>query len=641
MTGPRLAALSLVLVAALHGLTSGRWPGSAAAALSLAAAALVRRRLVLGSFAQIVLTLAAAAAGGALAWIEAPEQPPLTLLGRGWSVMAVSALFAASLRAWIRAPEGGFFATFVLGLVALVGAGETPTSGVYPVFVIGYILCGFAALRAHDGGRPALSALPARGWAAAAAMIGVAAAVTVGLAAVLPPLGVKAKDRLLASIGAPVTGLGERMVLGSMEGMLQSDEIVARVYGPPVDYLRGVVYDHYQAGQWAASTTEGTRPVRTPAPPPAGPRRVRVVLAGASRTDRYLLPLGATAVSIRDGEVLADRFGTLRPARGSPKAIELDLPEALPGEPAPPDGAPPPGDFPPADPSQDDLRRPVKLNREITPLVRAWIADATTPEERVEAIARHLRSELSYSLNVARGRGDPLLDFLTKNRAGHCEYFASAMAVLARVAGVPARVVAGYRVTERNDLGGYSIVRKRDAHAWVEVHIAGKGWKTVDATPEDPLARDRPRATPFFTALLDLAAAALQSARERAEAPSLPQIIVALLFVVAAGLAARWWGQRRRRRAEGPEPFFTTAPPPPALVRLEEALAARGQSREPSEPIERFAARLGESGSAGSAAVGEARELLSRYAALRYGGVGDAAALLAEMDACAARLSSG
>ena len=61
------------------------------------------------------------------------------------------------------------------------------------------------------------------------------------LAVVLPPAATWSRDRLLLSLGDATTGLGDRMVLGSLEGMLQSNEIVARVYGPPTDYLRGVV----------------------------------------------------------------------------------------------------------------------------------------------------------------------------------------------------------------------------------------------------------------------------------------------------------------------------------------------------------------------------------------------------------------
>src|SRR5439155_16416246 len=123
-----------------------------------------------------------------------------------------------------------------------------------------------------------------------------------------------------------------------------------------------------------------------------------------------------------------------------------------------------------------------------------------TPEAKIDAIARHLRSDFRYSLDYKRNPGDPLLDFLGENRLGHCEYFASAMAMLARAAGIPARVVAGYRVAEHNDVGGYDVVREKNAHAWVEVYFDGSGWRTVDATPEDLMPQNSAHTMPFLGA---------------------------------------------------------------------------------------------------------------------------------------------
>jgi len=96
-------------------------------------------------------------------------------------------------------------------------------------------------------------------------------------------------------------------------------------------------------------------------------------------------------------------------------------------------------------------------------LVAEWTAGLDTPARKIAAIAEHLRHDFSYSLTFERHRREPLMAFLLDDRTGHCEYFASAMALLARSAGLPARVVAGYRVTEKNSLGGYWIVRESNA----------------------------------------------------------------------------------------------------------------------------------------------------------------------------------
>ena len=615
MTRSRLAALSLVLVALTHGALTGRWIGSGVTVAALVASLAIASRAGLAGFAQRLVTLLAAAAGGAVGWLETPVFLPPLALGRGWSAVAVAALFAGALRTWTRAPEGGFFATFLFGLAAMVACGEAPSGAVFPVLAMAYLALSLTALRAQDDARVALSALPARVWLVTGVQLALVAATTAAFARYLPPAASWSRDRLILSLGDPTTGLGDRMVLGSLEGMLQSNEIVARVHGPHTDYLRGVVYNQYQAGQWAASATEGARAVRAD---PAAKAAVRVVFSGASRQSRYLLPLGASAVSAAEAAVTVDRFGALRPERGLPTEVRFDI-----------EGAP---DFPPAEPTPDDLRMPAKLARAMSPLLHEWIQGAGTPEEKVQAIAGHLRSDFVYSLEYKRGPGDPLLDFLGENRLGHCEYFASAMAMLARAAGVPARVVAGYRVAEHNDLGDYDVVREKNAHAWVEVYFAGKGWQTVDATPEDLLPQNQAHPTSRFAALWDVAGTLLSRAMDRLAELTITEIVSALLAVILVGLAVRMWGRRSSRAAATAEAFWRTDAPPPALTRLLAALAAAGQRRAEAEPLERFAARLAAEDKP------EAAALLSRYSALRYGDVGDGESLFREMETFAAGL---
>jgi transglutaminase-like putative cysteine protease len=107
-----------------------------------------------------------------------------------------------------------------------------------------------------------------------------------------------------------------------------------------------------------------------------------------------------------------------------------------------------------------------------------------TADERafVAALLRMFREEsFSYSLTPPPLGKDPVDDFLFRSRSGFCEHYASALAVLARAGGLPARVVAGYQGAERNPLGDYWIVRQANAHAWVEVWLDG-AWRRVDPT---------------------------------------------------------------------------------------------------------------------------------------------------------------
>jgi hypothetical protein len=91
-------------------------------------------------------------------------------------------------------------------------------------------------------------------------------------------------------------------------------------------------------------------------------------------------------------------------------------------------------------------------------------------------------SPFRYNLSTLPPRGgDPLVEFLTVGRQGFCEQYASAMTVMLRVAGVPARVAIGY--TAGVDKGGYRSITTSDAHAWVEAWFPGYGWTTFDPTP--------------------------------------------------------------------------------------------------------------------------------------------------------------
>jgi protein-glutamine gamma-glutamyltransferase len=124
------------------------------------------------------------------------------------------------------------------------------------------------------------------------------------------------------------------------------------------------------------------------------------------------------------------------------------------------------------------------LDARIPDLSRGVTARARTPYDKAVAIEAYLRSRYTYTLNLTGKPGDdPLAHFLFETRAGHCEYFASAMTIMLRTQGVAAREVNGFLPGEFNDLAGDYIVRASDAHSWVEVYFPGSGWITFDPTP--------------------------------------------------------------------------------------------------------------------------------------------------------------
>lgn len=130
------------------------------------------------------------------------------------------------------------------------------------------------------------------------------------------------------------------------------------------------------------------------------------------------------------------------------------------------------------------LALPNTLSPRIRELAAVITRDARTPLEKAIAIESHLRRNYKYSLNLTWNPGtDPLAEFLFTAKSGHCEYFASAMAVLLRAAGVPTRLVNGFLMGEYNPVADTYIVRQSDAHSWVEAYLPGIGWVERDPTP--------------------------------------------------------------------------------------------------------------------------------------------------------------
>jgi transglutaminase-like putative cysteine protease len=612
-------AASLLVVTALYAMVTHQWLPSGIVAAILLAAILTRVGVVLGLAGSRFVMALAAVGGAGVGWI-APVLPGLDILRKPWPPVAMAALFAAVARLFVTRPDQASAIGLLPGLIALAAAGETSVGAPYGVAVLAWLSLALLGLRAGDAGRPAWSAVLRRDRLLGAGVVGLAAALAAGAAVALPPLSLWTEHRIISALGGAETGFSDRMWLGSLDGMLDSDEVVMRLEGPRTDYLRGAVHDHYELGRWGRATPAHPRPLVLPTTPPPGASgaRVRVTLVSGAR-DRYFLPLGAHDVASTGPSIAVDRHGVVHVADGLATEVSFE-----------PGGA---SDFAVDDPSSEDLDLPPGLRPTLRRLAREWTAGAETPEARVEAIANHLRTHFTYSRKFQRRRSDPLLDFLLDDHKGHCEYFASATVLLARAVGVPARVAVGYRVAEENALGGYYVVREKNAHAWAEVYLADKGFVTVDATPGGELEQNAPHHSSMVRAVVDL----IRTWAARAVAAlTLWDMVRGSLVVLVLGLVARWL-RRDRAAKEDADWRAKGEKPPPSLVRLFEALARRGLARGDAEPIERFAERVAEKGG-GEA---EAAALLERWAAYRYGGLGDGEGLVRELEGCVERLRAG
>ena len=125
------------------------------------------------------------------------------------------------------------------------------------------------------------------------------------------------------------------------------------------------------------------------------------------------------------------------------------------------------------------------LAEEVVTLTQQVTAGATTAFDKAEALRSWFTDPangFTYSLDVPTGdSGDLLVDFLN-NRQGYCQQYATAMAVMLRAAGVPARVAVGFTQGAKQADGTY-VISSNDAHAWVEVLFDNAGWVRFDPTP--------------------------------------------------------------------------------------------------------------------------------------------------------------
>jgi len=156
--------------------------------------------------------------------------------------------------------------------------------------------------------------------------------------------------------------------------------------------------------------------------------------------------------------------------------------------------------------------RPPQVSPRVWDLAETLAREAGDPRDPAahEAIVgrfmRYLTSGgFTYTL---RGgglrRGQRVLEeFLFDTKRGHCEYFATALAVLCQCVGIPARYVTGYHGGKYNDVGRFYAVRDSDAHSWVEVYLPEEGWKRYDPTPPAPVPRSRSLLQSRLASLID------------------------------------------------------------------------------------------------------------------------------------------
>ncbi len=125
-----------------------------------------------------------------------------------------------------------------------------------------------------------------------------------------------------------------------------------------------------------------------------------------------------------------------------------------------------------------------RLDPRVVPLAQRIAASGNNNFDKAVAIETYLRTKFGYTLQLPSSvPPDPVANFLFERKQGHCEYFASSMAIMLRTLGIPSRVVNGFRTGEFNDLTAQYLVRASNAHSWVEAYFPNYGWISFDPTP--------------------------------------------------------------------------------------------------------------------------------------------------------------
>ncbi|MEK6554188.1 MAG: DUF3488 and transglutaminase-like domain-containing protein [Bdellovibrionota bacterium] len=132
------------------------------------------------------------------------------------------------------------------------------------------------------------------------------------------------------------------------------------------------------------------------------------------------------------------------------------------------------------EPTNRDILLPDNISTEVKALATKLKVVGAPTETAKNVFDYFSKNNFQYSTTTAEmARLD---DFIFRFKAGFCEHYAAAFAILMRAAGVPARVVIGFQGGEYNNYGNYLIVRDRNAHAWNEIYIEGQGWVRFDPT---------------------------------------------------------------------------------------------------------------------------------------------------------------
>ena len=338
-----------------------------------------------------------------------------------------------------------------------------------------------AVLADFDEGPPlsVLKSVPTPGLSAAAILAG--AVLTGPLFIVLPRLhGPYALSPIRVEDASSTAVATDRVDLEAFGSAKRSDRVVLRLsVDPPVAFpellrLREAVFTQYRRGVWTRSA-RAAREVR----PRSGLRLVdgdtlppedRLARLSADQnlfgSGFLFLPYRSTRVRVERGRPVLLPDGTVQVSSSrSTVRYEVSVGKTE------------------ARGAGEVAIDPDSVPQEVAEYARKLTGEMTDPRQIANAIVGSFRRGFIYTLDPPKGTGDPIANFLLRSKAGHCEYFASAAAMMLASRGIPARLVTGSYGGEIGALSDAIVVRGANLHAWVEARLDDTGFQMLEPTP--------------------------------------------------------------------------------------------------------------------------------------------------------------
>lgn len=386
--------------------------------------------------------------------------------------------------------------------------------------------------------------------------------------------------------------------IGHIGKLKESDTIVLRVTTPdgkaPPRLLHRASYNTYFGNAWFARGVKfdnvASASVRQwPLAAASEPAQRVIIHDYTIRPNPVLsLPIGAWAVENLDAiSMQRNPLGAVQIVR-EPGFFSYVVAHAVQADARARDSAP----------NAEDLRLPMK-EREAFEAVAAELGiKGLSPTAGVEAVQQFFAHGYQYSTfrKDALFTGSPMVDFLHRSKSGHCEYFATATALLLRAGGIPARYATGFVAAEKSDLENAWIVRTRHAHAWVRAYVNG-AWIDVDTTPPAWLSIEAEDAGAWSKLGDWWAWLRFRASQQWAAGDGRTWLIGALIVVLpfAWWLARRLWRSRSDAKKYPLKQIVTLSAPTgkdSEFYRIEQQLREQGLGRHAHETANDWLARL-------------------------------------------------